>query len=299
MRVQTRHLHTASVFRVVDYVLRSGAEPIRLSDIVAVGGLSRFHLTRVFQSLTGETIVDFVRRVRLERAAYGLKHSRASIVDLAIEAGYCNGESFSRAFRSLFRLSPTAFRESTGSDWRLPAPNDMHWPPSGTGLRLTNGSLGKDVEIVWRPAHYLAAFRFVGPYGETIRRWREIEDRLGPWFDRSAEARCVAVFHDDFETVPPDRTRCDLCVPAIEGVALPKEARPLCIPAGLYAATTSGVPMSDYEATWRRMAADWVPRIGSRPKNTPCLDEHRSWPCQWERARPRLLVGIEMDLGSP
>ncbi len=78
-------------------------------------GLSRFRFHRVFKAWRGETLHDFVTRMRMERAAFELTYpiprsSRRSIKAIAFASGYKSLSSFSHAFSSYSQLSPREFR---------------------------------------------------------------------------------------------------------------------------------------------------------------------------------------------
>ena len=78
-------------------------------------GLSRFRFHRVFKAWRGETLHDFVTRMRMERAAFELSYpiprsSRRSIKAIAFASGYKSLSSFSHAFSSYSTLSPREFR---------------------------------------------------------------------------------------------------------------------------------------------------------------------------------------------
>jgi transcriptional regulator GlxA family with amidase domain len=66
--------------------------------------LSKYHFHRVFRHATGETPKSYVERLRLEWAAVQLRIRHVPVLDLALECGYRNHETFSRAFR----VSPPA-----------------------------------------------------------------------------------------------------------------------------------------------------------------------------------------------
>src|SRR5580658_3133530 len=80
---------------------------IRLADSVCY---SVTHIRRVFYAAMGESLGDFMRRVRLERAAGMLSLGSRPIVDIALAANYQSGEAFARAFRARFQSPPTIFR---------------------------------------------------------------------------------------------------------------------------------------------------------------------------------------------
>ena len=63
------------VNRGIDYVLARLEEPICLEDVARAACFSPYHFHRVFRSLLGETLNQFVKRLRLERALFMLSHS--------------------------------------------------------------------------------------------------------------------------------------------------------------------------------------------------------------------------------
>ena len=50
--------------------------------------------------MVGESMVDFVRRLRLERAAYRLKNGRERVATIALDSGYGSQEAFARVFQA-------------------------------------------------------------------------------------------------------------------------------------------------------------------------------------------------------
>ena len=91
-------------------------------DLAARAHLSRFHFDRVVTAVSGETPARLRRRILLERAAFRLVTSRASVLEIAIEAGYSSNEAFTRAFRRAYGVGPSAWRASpAGSGSRAEA----------------------------------------------------------------------------------------------------------------------------------------------------------------------------------
>ncbi|QCI66372.1 AraC family transcriptional regulator [Phreatobacter stygius] len=86
------------------------ADSIELDDIAAVGGVSRFYLTRAFVAATGQSAVRYLRGRRLSEAARSLADGAPDILAVALDAGYGSHEAFTRAFRDLFGLTPEQVR---------------------------------------------------------------------------------------------------------------------------------------------------------------------------------------------
>lgn len=59
----------------------------------------------------GENVKEYMRRLRLEKAAYELKITNFPILEIAIEAGFLSHEAFSKAFKRVIGSTPNEFRK--------------------------------------------------------------------------------------------------------------------------------------------------------------------------------------------
>lgn len=73
-------------------------------------GLSRVHLYRKLQSITGQSPSDFIRSIRLKRAAQLLQKSQLNISEIAYEVGFNNPKYFTICFKDEFGITPTQFK---------------------------------------------------------------------------------------------------------------------------------------------------------------------------------------------
>jgi len=79
-------------------------------ELAGFVGRHPVHVARAFRQVYGETIGDFQRRQRLDRAATLLCKSSSSLAEIAIECGFANQAHFSRCFRAAFGVTPTRYR---------------------------------------------------------------------------------------------------------------------------------------------------------------------------------------------
>jgi AraC-like DNA-binding protein len=113
-------------------VLDSLDQSSRTEDMARLAYQSRTQFHRLFRALVEETPAALRRRLLLERAAFQLSHSNASITDTALNANYGSLEAFTRAFRKAFRTSPSLYRRMRVTYTRLPAPNGIHFHALGS-----------------------------------------------------------------------------------------------------------------------------------------------------------------------
>ena len=98
------------ILRVLTHIQERLDEALDLEELAGVACFSSFHFHRVFAAMTGETIADHVRRLRLERAATELRSGAKQVIQVALDAGYEAHEAFTRAFRDQFGVTPETVR---------------------------------------------------------------------------------------------------------------------------------------------------------------------------------------------
>jgi len=103
-------LSDRQITMVTDFVEAHLHEPIGLSDLASIAGLSRFHFSRAFKSTTGENPHAFVQKRRVARAANMLRTSELSIEAVALAVGYMGAPQFRRVFREVIGISPLNYR---------------------------------------------------------------------------------------------------------------------------------------------------------------------------------------------
>jgi AraC family transcriptional regulator len=173
---QQRHVH--AVLRHID---RHLDQPLDLVALAAVAHVSPFHFHRVFRAWTGENLGDYLSRRRLTLAACWLcNEPAASVLTLALRAGFASGEAFSRAFKARFGLSPSQWRGASAAKRQELRNLDQ---AAQVALRH-DGSVFSDLEpdmhvtLCQHPAVTVAYLRHTGPYGQAIAEfWRLVLQR--------------------------------------------------------------------------------------------------------------------------
>ncbi|MCI0727789.1 MAG: AraC family transcriptional regulator, partial [Chloroflexi bacterium] len=72
---------------------------LQLERLAGLAGFSPFHFHRIFAALMGETVAEYVRRVRLAAAVQRLLHSTEPVTGIALAVGYETPAAFAKAFR--------------------------------------------------------------------------------------------------------------------------------------------------------------------------------------------------------
>ncbi|MDV2989734.1 MAG: AraC family transcriptional regulator [Dehalogenimonas sp.] len=143
-----------------DHIERQLQEPISLHDLAVAAGYSPWHSARIFKELTGKTPFEYIRALRLSRAAARLRNGGARIIDVALDFVFESHEGFTRAFSRQFGMSPLNYA-------RNKPPLKMFMPPGARDYYLTlqtgdtemaTNDMNMDtvfVQVVERPARKL------------------------------------------------------------------------------------------------------------------------------------------------
>lgn len=92
--------YRSRINRVMDYIDTHLNEPLELKDIAEIANFSPYHFHRIFTFLIGETPIDYIQRLRVEKAAWKLREEPvASISEIADNYGFCTVSLFCRVFK--------------------------------------------------------------------------------------------------------------------------------------------------------------------------------------------------------
>ena len=107
----------------ISYIEENLTEPLDITEIAGIAGLSPFYYQRIFGALCGITVGDYLRARRMTLAAQELAGTDAKVIDVALKYGYDSPDSFARAFQRFHGITPSAAKE-TGAHLKSFAP--MH-----------------------------------------------------------------------------------------------------------------------------------------------------------------------------
>lgn len=94
-----------------DYIQSNYHTPLELDTICRETGMSKFHFLRVFKSYFGITPHQYLSNVRMEKATALLRNTSASIVEISDSVGFEYPNSFIKAFRKAYHISPLQYRK--------------------------------------------------------------------------------------------------------------------------------------------------------------------------------------------
>ncbi|GBG03595.1 AraC family transcriptional regulator [Azospira sp. I13] len=194
--------YAARFERVLAYIEAHLEEPLTVERLSQVAHFSRFHFHRQFADYLGTSVARYILLLRLRRASFQLAFNRQTrIIEIALEAGFENPESFSRAFRNTFGQSPSQFRRRP--DW--PGWHERY------RFRLPERNMTVQVEIVEFETTRVAALEHLGPVeqvNDSVARF--IDWRKSTGLSPKDSSRSFGIAYDNPDTTEPARFRFDI-----------------------------------------------------------------------------------------
>ncbi|MBU8919045.1 AraC family transcriptional regulator [Bacillus sp. FJAT-29953] len=143
--------YVVCIQRTLDYIEESLNEQLTLEKLAEIACFSPFHYHRVFQAMVGESVMDYVRKRRLTFAAERLFYTDEKVINIAIDAGFQYQESFNRAFKNFYGVSPKQYRNAK----RVSEP--LHGKAC-LNIKLFPGGHKMEPKLVTKPAFHIIGY---------------------------------------------------------------------------------------------------------------------------------------------
>jgi len=104
-----------AIVLTIDYIEKNLYNKISLDDISLYTGVSKYYLHRIFKSLTGESIIEYVQSRKLTASINELINTNMRIIDIALNYGFDYEQSYIRAFKKNFGCTPLKIRSEKNS----------------------------------------------------------------------------------------------------------------------------------------------------------------------------------------
>lgn len=259
--------------QLVDLVEQHLAEEPDVGGLAGEFGTTEYHLRRMFSSLTGMPLSEYVRRRRMSVAAADVVRGEDDLLSIAVRHGYGSTEAFGRAFRAVHGAGPRDVRRDGGPLRTQPR----------LRIRLTvEGSTPMDTRIVDSPAFRLVGHAVrvplvhhgVNPHIQQHIAALPQEEHLRLKSLGDTEPAGLLQVCDDLD---PDSTEGSELT-YLHGVAVsrdtpaPDDLDAIEVPAGRWAVfRTSGPHPQTLQATWAATATKWFPSNPWRLRPGPSI----------------------------
>ena len=243
------------VFKFIDENLEAD---LSLNTISEIAFFSPFHFHRVFKFITGETLSEYVSRRRIEKSALDLLHKNVTITEIAHKFGFSDNSSYSRTFKKLFGISPTAFKKQNPNRHskirQLESKNGQEYPDYDKYICIIENlknwiKMNAKIEIKEMPKMDLAYVSSIGPHN-LENAYRKLLQWAIPQGLMNDQTKMVTIYHDSFKVTEANKVRMSASV-LLNKPAQPKgEIGLTSIEAGKYIVGSFEIGLNEFEKSW-------------------------------------------------
>lgn len=252
--------HGFRVYKAIRYIDQNLFAQIDLDSIASAGAFSSFHFHRVFTSLMGVPVSEYVRKRRLSEAARRLIDTDQDILDLALECQYESQEAFTRAFKKAYDVTPGQLRKMRKSI-------EVDRPLTLDDINsLTKGNAMKPEILEQKPKRLIGIARAYSEY--DFQAAHEQWDQFAARWTEINSLNADIVYGIGMATHPQvTKSATDKYV-YLAGIEvghehpLPKGMAEFILPAGEFAKFTHKGHLADSGDTARKIWNVWMPESG-------------------------------------
>ncbi|HPN39492.1 MAG TPA: GyrI-like domain-containing protein [Melioribacteraceae bacterium] len=280
--------YISRINKVIDYVNENLSEKINLDKLAEIACFSPYHFHRIFTAIINETPVDYVLRVRLEKAAnVFVSNNEISITEIAFDCGFTSVALFSRTFKKHFGVSPKEFRNqlNNSKNSKIESNNDKAEGNTLNYFWNDNNSIFKNnlrftmnVEVKQLPELTIAyVANYEGYFYDKIKaawdkicKWGEANDLI------DKDTKFIGISFDNPDFTEPTKCRYYASITINENTEIPKGIGKLKLPAGKYAVIKFEGSDDDFKTAYDEIYGTWLPNNGYVPTDSPCYEIYHS-----------------------
>lgn len=281
MTINKRAQNVSRINDVLSSIHQDISRELSGRELAKVAAYSEQHFHRLFKQVVGESVHQYIKRTRMEYAANLLMFdTHATVLEIANRAGFSSVSSFSRAFHSIFHVSPGSWRQTMET---CSEQSYQHDPEiAGQYRRLSQVKLD-DPEIIQVPARHVAYLRHTG-YNRSIKKawqymmvWADSEGR-----DSTAQ---YGLHHSNPAWVELDKCRYVACIAIDKPLKNRSVINQMTIPGGLHARFHLQGQYGELIPYMSVIMERWLPGSGFKMQSTPAYVQYHKnhFLCEDER----------------
>jgi AraC family transcriptional regulator len=280
---KSKQEYLARINRVMDYIDKNISQPIDLASIAEVAHFSPYHFHRIFTFLTGETLNNYIQRIRIEKAAQYLNDQKElSISEIADKCGFGSASLFSRTFRKHFNTSAKEFRQIEKAMYSV---NGLRYSKNGQLISKNNQPIpgfesqlcsvelkqliimNTNIEVKEMPEMHVIYCRHTGAFNQIGKAYEKLAKWAGPrGLLNFPETKTITVYHDDPAVTDIEKVRQSACITVDANAKGEGEFGKMTINKGKYAVGRFEISVLEFEQAWNTMCL-WFTESGYEPGN--------------------------------
>jgi AraC-like DNA-binding protein/DNA gyrase inhibitor GyrI len=244
MRNDTENIYRQKINQVIDYIGANLYRSLTLDRLADEMNISQRQLLRVMRTSLNEPLSAYIARQRVEKAVHYMQAERMNLTRLADLVGYDNPQSFSKAFKKHFGISPKTYMNERQTKLEASVKR------SDKEQNDLQSEIGEenDLELVY--------IRIIGKYGESEPyeiAWKKLVRFLSDHQALPDRPRFIGIGFDDPTVTEVERCRFYACVSVQKKITPTGEFGTVRLQKGKYAVYTLKGSYSGLQALYNRI----------------------------------------------
>jgi len=265
------------IHKVQDYIEYHLGQPLSIEELSNAAGFSKYHFSRIFQSMLHESLAHYVNRIRMEKTLFLLAHrADKNMTDIAYELGFTDSAVFSRAFKNYYGVSPREYRKEYSKNCKdsflLSEYNKdtakKEW--EGNSFPVTG-----QITIANMEEKQVAYVRHTGTYETLAKEYAYLVQTLFVQAKTQhllveGQNWVLAIYHDNPEFGEESQFRTSLCLTVPEDIPVQEDGvlGRMKLEGGLYAVGHFQIQQEQFSDAWNYMYQEWLMGSGYIPRNS-------------------------------
>ncbi len=253
--------YISRINRVIDYIDNNLEAELTLKKIAEVANFSPFHFHRIFSSLKGVTLYQFIQRLRIEKAAGMLiTNPEKTITEIGMDCGFSNSATFARVFKGIYKISASEWKKGGfkkySNDSKTDSNNHQEYSNNKKEYQITsnyndhinqfwrikmktktNADLDFTVDVKEISEMPVAYVRHTGPYKGESALFERLFNKLMTWAGPRSlinfpETKMFTIYHDSPEITEEQNLRISVCITVPAGTKVDSDIGYMLVPGG-------------------------------------------------------------------
>ncbi len=293
---ESRKNYISKINKVQDYIEKNMEDTLTVEQLAKIASFSPFHFQRIYRQMTGESLYSYIKRLRLEKAAFFLtSNKKQSIQEIALSLGFSNQASFAKAFKTKFGINASRYRNQ----------NVSYSSPSNTTqkhIKLNEKLLDPNIKYTEPIAFTIQSMnttqvvyiRNVGSYKGDSHLFEDLFSKLYAYVSSNEymtpTSKWMVVYHDFGDLTKEEQLRISVCMSTDKEVNDNQEFGSMILEGGSCAVGRFLLKSDEYQLAWNYMLSKWLPESGYAPDNRVFFEYYP--PQKYDISKEEKLVEI-------
>ncbi len=267
----------------IDYIIQHFEENLSIEDVANNFHFSKFYFCRSFKEVTGESVYEFIKRLKMDQSAINIKlEKNKTITDIGLDYGY-TPSNYSSAFRKHHNITPIEFRKSTN----ITCMQNPFYPEGQSGFD-TFDEYNIKIEIHELMDVLVIYERSIGNYIELKEKWYLFLDKYREYIKE--DTLLIERFYHDPSITSLNSCICDVCMTTDELNILDNVTT---VKGGKFATYRYDGRIQDIFCTIQGIFSVWLPESGYQMDKRYGLNIYREIDKENERVIMDLCIPIK------